>query len=1006
MPKLWSHAPVGLVLLIGLAFSFVAFKYTQDLEQRTTEENFRKTAIAHIALVERHVAAELAVLRSIVGFFKSSRHVNRDEFRSFTKKVLSDTQSLQALAWIPWVAHSERAAYVQAARDDGLTDFRFIEQSPQGDRVIAGERDSYSPVYYLEPYKGNESALGFDLGSNAMHMAALNKARDTDRIVMSDQMDLVQLTENATSILAFSAIYHQNLPHETLEQRRQNLAGFALGVLRISGLVSAAANIKIEKASKRLAGADLYLFDVTVDDAPRLLHIQGSGQEEENAPALTINDARSGLHVEHSFLVGDRTWSLIARPVGLNTGTYLSVQSGFVLLASLIITVMLGAYLRLMMRRAEDDEKLINLRTSELNNAIQEAQDREAHIRAIVDTAVDGIITIDEQGIVETYNHAAESLFGYTADEVIGHNLNMLMPEPYAAEHDGYLSDYKRTGEAKIIGTGREVIGKRKDGTIFPMELSVAKVRVDHRQVFTGIVRDISERQAVQAKLNEFKNALDRTRDSVFMFDTDKLRFFYANRSACDGLGYSDDELRKMTPFDIKPEFDEHRFRTLITPLQNDTKNSHRFETVHRRKDDHDFPVEISLQYISKENKTGYFVAIVRNITERRLAEDELLKAKEHAEKANRAKSAFLSRMSHELRTPLNAIIGFAQLLELEDLSPIERESTEYILKAGRHLADLINEVLDIARIESGRQNLSPEPVQVRRVLEDSWNLIRPLGTERNIQLKGLVPDECSTYVIADLQKLKQVLLNLMSNAIKYNHDGGTVTLSCSEVRDGILRISIGDTGPGIAVDNRERIFEPFERLDAEATGTEGSGIGLALSKALVEAMGGKLSLDSIPGTGSTFWLELPLIDAPKNHESEEQHGATEPSKAIPRESSTVLYIEDNIANLRLVEVALNSRPHIELIAAMQGKMGVDLALRHKPRLIILDLNLPDIHGHEVLARLKSDPVTQNIPVVIISADASQGQLNRLLAAGALAYLTKPINIKELLHTVDTVLKP
>ena len=416
--------------------------------------------------------------------------------------------------------------------------------------------------------------------------------------------------------------------------------------------------------------------------------------------------------------------------------------------------------------------------------------------------------------------------------------------------------------------------------------------------------------------------------------------------------------------------------------------------------------MEISLQYIGKENKAGYFVAIVRNITERRLAEDELLKAKERAEKANRAKSAFLSRMSHELRTPLNAIIGFAQLLELEDLSPIERESTEHILKAGRHLTDLINEVLDIARIESGRQNLSPEPVQVRRVLEDTWSLIRPLGTERNIQLKGLVPDECSTYVIADLQKLKQVLLNLMSNAIKYNHDGGTVTLFCTEVRDGILRISIGDTGPGIDIDNRERIFEPFERLGAEATDTEGSGIGLALSKALVGAMGGKLGLDSIPGAGSIFWLELPLIDAPEDHESEEQHGATEPSQAIPRESSTVLYIEDNIANLRLVEVALNSRTHIKLIAAMQGKMGVDLALKHKPRLIILDLNLPDIHGHEVLARLKSDPVTQNIPVVIISADASQGQLNRLLAAGALAYLTKPINIKELLHTVDTVLKP
>ncbi|WP_126456675.1 ATP-binding protein [Sulfuriflexus mobilis] len=386
---------------------------------------------------------------------------------------------------------------------------------------------------------------------------------------------------------------------------------------------------------------------------------------------------------------------------------------------------------------------------------------------------------------------------------------------------------------------------------------------------------------------------------------------------------------------------------------------------------------------------------------------DELLAAKESSESANRAKSDFLSRMSHELRTPLNAIVGFAQILELDELGARERESVGHIHKAGRHLTDLINEVLDIARIESGHQNLSPEPVHIYSVLEDTWNLMRPLAAERNIQLKGNIPKDCNVSVFADLQRLKQVILNLLSNAVKYNHDGGTVQLSCAATNDKIIRISVSDTGPGIAAESHERVFEAFERLNADESEVEGSGVGLALSKALIVAMGGKLGLDSELGVGSTFWIELPLIDgvAEQHHDGKENQGLATTTDEEQVKPVTLLYIEDNIANLRLVEVALSRKPHIELIAAMQGKMGIDLAFQHKPALILLDLHLPDLMGDEVLARLKSHPETQQIPVVIISADATKRQIEKLLSAGAYAYLTKPFNIKELLSTIDAVIE-
>ena len=513
----------------------------------------------------------------------------------------------------------------------------------------------------------------------------------------------------------------------------------------------------------------------------------------------------------------------------------------------------------------------------------QENRDLEARTRAIVDSAVDGIITINAKGVIETYNHAAETIFGYTAKEIIGQNVNKLMPAPYALEHDAYIANYLDTKKAKIIGVDREVIGQRKNGETFPIDLSIAEVKLDDKLIFTGIVRDI---------------------------------------------------------------------------------------------------------------------------TQRKLVENQLLEAKEDAERANHAKSDFLSRMSHELRTPLNAILGFAQILEMDELSPSQTESVHHIIKAGRHLTALINEVLDIARIESGRQELSLEPLKISELLSDVSILMSPLATERNIHFQMPNPGKCDIHIIADLQRLKQVLLNLMSNALKYNHDAGKVELFCEEHQDGILRINVRDTGPGIAPDNLKRVFEPFERLDADAKGVEGSGVGLALSKALVEAMGGVLGLDSQLGKGSTFWIELPTVE--RNPTEIKTQQLLQESLELPsfnNNIATVLYIEDNIANFRLVEVALSHRPHINLMTAMQGELGLDLALRHQPDLILLDIHLPVLMGDKVLARLKAQPETQRIPVVVISADATRSKIDKLLAAGAHSYLTKPFNIKELLHTVDTLLE-
>lgn len=370
-------------------------------------------------------------------------------------------------------------------------------------------------------------------------------------------------------------------------------------------------------------------------------------------------------------------------------------------------------------------------------------------------------------------------------------------------------------------------------------------------------------------------------------------------------------------------------------------------------------------------------------------------------EAASAAKSDFLSRMSHELRTPLTAILGFAELLGFEDLTEPQRSNLRYISAAGQHLLSLINEVLDISRIESGTMSISREPVRIRELLDDLVALLGPQAAGRRVSIE-VGEGELEAHVFADRQRLKQVLLNLMTNAIKYNREGGTINVSCRPVEER-LRIEVADNGYGLTPEQVDRLFRPFERLGAEIGSIEGTGIGLALSKGLVEAMGGAIGVDSQAEVGSTFWVELAVTTAPQVASDSIDH--VEPrSSAVDGHEHTVLYIEDNYANQRLVQQILARRPSITLLVASNGTEGLALARRALPGLILLDLHLPDVTGQEVLRMLRTHPDTRHIPVLVVSADASIGQEAALTASGATGYLTKPLAVNRFLAEIDEVL--
>jgi signal transduction histidine kinase/CheY-like chemotaxis protein len=386
-------------------------------------------------------------------------------------------------------------------------------------------------------------------------------------------------------------------------------------------------------------------------------------------------------------------------------------------------------------------------------------------------------------------------------------------------------------------------------------------------------------------------------------------------------------------------------------------------------------------------------------------ANAELELAMAEAKKANQAKSAFLSSMSHELRTPLNAILGFAQILTSESLPSSllqKKEFAGHILKSGRHLLTLINEILDLAKVESGTVTLSMEPVALDEMMAECRSMIEPLALQRGIRV--LFPERCALVVMADRTRLKQVLLNLLSNAVKYNRELGAVVFDCNKASTDRVRLSVQDTGLGLRPDQLDALFQPFNRLGQENGTEEGTGIGLVVTRRLVELMGGEIGVSSSVGVGSLFWIELKLTEPVASATANAAPALARPEQPAIHASHTLLYVEDNPANLKLVEEIVRFRSDLRLLSAPDGHLGIELAKAHLPDVVLMDLNLPCVSGTDALKELRSDPRTAHIPIIALTANAMPRDVERGLASGFFRYLTKPINIEEFNEAINSTL--
>jgi len=542
-----------------------------------------------------------------------------------------------------------------------------------------------------------------------------------------------------------------------------------------------------------------------------------------------------------------------------------------------------------------------------------------------------------------------------------------------------------------------------KSGEKIPVETRIKRGYWNGSPVIFGVSKDIS-----QILLSEQKFAsafhLNTAVMAITRFDNDQ--FVDVNNAFVNTLGYSREDIKGKTLVTLGV-VRENTEKGTIQDAINMGIALREIEIIAYSKTNELFIFLLSAEEI--------YVGLVRcvlsvavNITERKIMENELRKAREDADRANMAKSEFLSRMSHELRTPMNSILGFAQLMEMGVLNDRQKSGVNHILRSGKFLLNMINEVLELSRIESGRLSLSIEPVDINAAINEILDFIKPQSEQKNISIHNYAMSD-ELFINADKQKVKQVLLNILGNAIKYNHKGGMVEIDVSAVKsdnnnEKYIRITVTDSGLGIAEENIGKIFNPFERIGAEKMVTEGTGLGLSVSKKLTEAMNGFIGVESTVGKGSRFWVEYPFIQ--KGEIKKEQIVPEKVISYVKTEiEGTILYFEDNESNIELIEeIIIENRPSVKFFAQKDGMRAVEFTTEIMPDLILLDLNLPGKQGDKILEEILNSPILKNIPVIMVSADAMPNQIRNLLKIGARNYLTKPINVSQLLKTIDQYL--
>lgn len=664
--------------------------------------------------------------------------------------------------------------------------------------------------------------------------------------------------------------------------------------------------------------------------------------------------------------------------------------------------------------RVEDVTERVRLEREKLalDRELNEVTLLSNHYGRVLDTVPDAIVIVDQRGRIELLNAQTETMFGYSRGELLGQSLELLIPERFRASHAGHMNRFFVNPAARPMGSSLQLFGRRKDGSELPIEVSLSPQQGEHGMTVSASLRDITERRRLE---DEARLTSDRLRSAV-----ESIQDAFALFDASDRLVLCNSVFRRLVhaaqPVSLVGKPFSEVFDAWIGDIDlpdDSARTRFREERLARRLEEQTstFDVKLrdgrSLRVRDRRTAEGGIVKTIWDLTDDEQRASELREARAAAEAASAAKSDFLASMSHELRTPLNAILGFAQLLMRDKRQPLSdrhRERVEQIMSGGEHLLRLINDILDLSRIESGRVSLSLEPVNVTEILDEVRRTLDPIATRQGITLDAAAVPDQPPMVIADRTRFAQILMNLGSNAIKYNRPDGRVRVAVTVPSPGCVRITVSDTGIGIPLDKQDKLFQPFQRAGQESGPIEGTGIGLVITKRLAELMQGMVGFHSTPGQGSEFWVEMPVataIEPPISPVSIRDRGMT---IGVDGAHHLVLYVEDNPANVNFMRDLMSTFDTIDLVVVPTAELGVELARARRPEIVIMDINLPGMSGLDALRALKASPETNHIPVIALTAAASERDRQRGMEAGFYRYLAKPVKVDEFIEAVESLL--
>ncbi|WP_158219918.1 PAS domain S-box protein [Ideonella sp. A 288] len=1009
-----------LVAMVGLLVTAALWRDAAMRAAAVAEARFEyRTDRIHKELAHRLDSYETA-LKSIAGFIGVREGFDRGQWRRYFERapVIEEYPGRLLIGYAPRVPLNERSAHEDEVRRDGLAGYKVTS-------IGGAHRGAYSPLAFIDrALPAGTVTLGEDLADDPVAAEAMSLAARTGRTIMSGPLRWSRSQSEADQVWGiFVPVYGGDDKLVSEADRKRALMGFVVEAFH-----------PMETVGSSL-GADAKLIGLRARDGAVPLF---------TCPEMTQEVSRGFkpmLVRDIPLRYGERQWTMhfVALPGYL--ATVESDQPSIVLVAGSLVSLLLGGLVGTMAYLRARAVNLVAERTVELQAALARSEASESRTRAVVDNALDAIITIDERGAIQSFNPSAERLFGYTQAEVMGRNVHLLMPSPDREQHDGYMQHYLATGERRIIGIGREVTGQRKDGSCFPLDLGVSSMQIGGVQFFSGIVRDITGRrlaeQALQQSERKLRSYIEQSLDGVIVVDGDG-RYLEVNPAASGLLGRSPSDLLRMTigetlaPDPTNVHAGTEHFRrvvetgrsqgevVLLRPdgtyctadiaavalgngrylgiLRDVTERHQASLALQRERELLEVRVAERTEVLTRTN-----AALQQEVAERRRVEGELVAAREQALQAAEAKAGFLANMSHEIRTPMNAVVGMTALLEETSLNAEQRDYVQTIRTSGDALLAVINDILDFSKVDSGMLELEHRPFELGACIEEAVEMLAPRAAEKGIDLLYVLADDVPPWIVGDATRLRQVFVNLLSNAVKFT-ERGEVCLSAGLIdrNDHHLRLqfSIRDTGIGIPADQQHQLFKAFSQADSSTTRKYGgTGLGLAICQRLVRLMGGVIGLESADGQGSTFFFTIAAEAASGTHRPRYA------SQASPElTGKRVLLVDDNPTNLHILETQCR-RWGMEVSSASSATEA--LTMLDKDRLFdaaVLDLHMPGMDGVQLAQQIRW-LCPGSLPALLLLSSSTHRRGSAPAEGLFAARLAKPVKHTQLFESLTRVLQ-